>query len=153
MKKILLTILTIGIVCLLLSCNDDGMSEQEKPKILSYRILGDSPDGLVEKDTFLMGGIENIYFEITAIDNELGIDKLYIVNIRYPEGNNTFIVSLDQQYQLPPQENIKNTYIVNVWGTFGNGSSPEYWHFDFYLTDKNGKKSNIISSKLKTYLH
>jgi len=145
--------LALAIVFLLISClNGTIEAKMLIPEIRSFRILGyDSSGGYVERYTFQSSWdrMDWPYLEFTVYDDELDINTITITlhNDTYPDGKKDFIYELYQQYTNPQTY----MYVIPVTQSRTPGQD-NIWYLQFFVTDKNGKRSKIYKSSIFTVL-
>jgi len=139
-----------AVVFVLVSCLYRDI-ERKIPEINSFRILGDDGfGGYVERYTFQNSRdrIDWPYLEFTVYDDELDINEITITldSDTYPDGKRNFVFQLYQQTN--PQ-----TYIYQIAVTqSGMMDQNNLWYFQFFVTDKNGKRSKTHTSGKFTVL-
>jgi len=126
---------------------EDGENEKQViegvPQIKSFRLLGDSPEGLVEKSQFK--GSDTIILELTAYSLNKNIDKLEICKIistmppiEYPTPHIK---------DLPEQTESMQTYNINIYPEILSSSGD--YILEFLVIDNKNNKSNKIATTLK----
>ena len=140
-----------AIIFLLISClgGTIGTETPGIPKIdENFRILGDDGfGGYVERYTFHGSG-DWPYLEITVYDDDLDINEVTITlyNDAYLNGKRTFTYHLYQYYN--PQ---LCRYRIEVTQNAA-ANQDNLWYVQFFVTDKNGKKSKTYTSSAFTVL-
>jgi hypothetical protein len=141
--------LALAIVFPLISClNGTIEAKMLMPEIRSFRILGyDSSGGYVEKYTF-QSSRDWPYLEFTVYDDGLDINVINITlyNDTYPDGKRDFVYEL-YQYVNP------QTYMYPIpVSQSGTPDQNNLWYLQFFVTDKNGKRSKTHTSSTFTVL-
>jgi len=143
-----------AIIFLLISClgGTIGTETPGIPRIEGFRIVGYdvSSEEYVEKYTFYNSWDHRDlpYLEIIVYDDDLDINEITIMlnNDAYPEGERNFIYQLYQSYN--PQ-----IYRYRIEVTQNAAANQDnIWYLQFFVTDKNGKKSKTYTSSPFTVL-
>jgi len=143
----------LAIVSLLISCLN-GVTETEIPgipKIENVRILGyDGSGGYVERYTFhnSWDNTDWPYLEFTVYDDGIDINEVTITlnNDTYPDGKRDFVFAL-YQYTNPQTCRYQIPVIQG-----GMTDQNNLWYLQFFVTDKDGKRSKIYKSNTFTVL-
>jgi hypothetical protein len=141
-----------AIVFLLISCLNGVAETSGIPKIENVRILGyDRLSGeFVEKYTFhnSWDNMDLPYLEFTVYDDGIDINEVTITldNDTYPNGKRDFVFAL---YQYTNPQICRYQIPVTQDGMTGQNN---LWYLQFFVTDKNGKRSKTHRSDTFTIL-